>query len=201
MANLSVQCCLTLALISANALAGNTPAPPAVSKAADIVQPDKDWKFFGPAGSTKKTLDFFYLPSTLKVMQDGTIQVWTKELDDAAVRKIDRHIQQHQVILNQAAAKIAQYYHPPFADMGNLGVKDAMWITEFEIIADNEAVAPDSKVLLDIDCANQQYRYLTIVATKKNGDPETTDQAGAWVHVVPESVTENLTRLVCPSAQ
>ena len=196
-------CPIVLLCVSVAAIAAGSPrpVPPATTASVPeaVPEPEHDWKYFGTIKDKGGGTDFFYLANSIKPLEQGHLQVWVKQLSDKTVTKISDQLEEkHKDLFEQTAQKIAHYYHPPYGDLHNFGVKDAMWVTELEVIADSESIKPTFQQLTELDCAGEQYRFLTLVRTKPAGDNSIWNGQSAWNHVVPETPIEDLANLLCP---
>jgi hypothetical protein len=138
-----------------------------------------------------KEVALFYLESEV-VRTPGHVQVWTKALDAAKV-EADNHGKK-TAALSQTAELLLKGYKPPLSTVTDLTSDQVMTVILFERVADQATVTPTVRILYDIDCAQKQFRMLSMLMNNPTGRE---NQPSPWQHVPPESAIETLTKLVC----
>jgi hypothetical protein len=150
------------------------------------------WKLYAFAKPTDQQAALFYLESEIiRTPGPGHVQVWIEALD---VVKIEAALDKKSAAIDKTADLIVAGYKPPLGTVSNLTGNQVLTIVAYERVADQATVTPTVRILYDVDCAQKQFRILSLITGKPtNADNE----PRPWQHVPPESASETLTKLVC----
>lgn len=152
---------------------------------------------------TDHEFGLFYLQNEIKRQSSSdTLVVWTKILSLTKLTEVYKAIDKYSGLEDKIARKLVNGYVPPLAKTGSLaqfGTSDKHLVdglkidaTAYEEIADAGIITPELQELIEIDCAHNLYRKLSLVAGR-----EPDDRASGWQHVPPESPWESLRALTC----
>lgn len=174
-----------------------------VTERGDPLHITSGWKYYSdntlPSPNTD-VHDFFLQESVqatwTKSGKPAIVRVWTKGLSAAAVDKVANLPKE---AVDRDAQKLLLGYQPPFAVLKKLTEDERLGVIISEEVADDQLVSPEIKALVEIDCEHDFIRSLSIVVTQA-GRFGSSDAAGHWEHIVPESSGANLSKIVCSSA-
>jgi hypothetical protein len=155
-------------------------------------QPASDWRMIGET----KDEAVFYDASGMRKLPNGHLEVWLKALPLKAI--IKAYEQRDKERRDRAVRKLVSGYVPPvWLD------KPPMWfekktnrdqITDavvFEEVANEAAIEPSMRLLVEVDCPNRLTRNLS-AWFNLDGKVESSEKPGEWEHIAPET---NINRL------
>jgi hypothetical protein len=129
----------------------------------------------------------FYNSSDIQ-RNKSTFRVWTKGLDANATNRAMDTTTLDEKSLSVAAEKIASGYSSPLTRTGEVEANVAVLA---EAIANLDTIEPSARVLIELDCARQQFRDL--YEYFRIGDTiGTRDQPREWRHIPQKQAHTNL---------
>jgi hypothetical protein len=157
-----------------------------------FTQAGVDWKLYG-AASVDGTSWCFYDANGLVQEPGNQIRVWTKCLPEEAVDDIKLT----DKMAGDAAQKILDGYVPPIVVVGEMKFDQIPAIVPYEEIANAGSVNPQSRIFYEIGCSERLIRQLSFYFEAK-GKVGSSDTAGDWKHVAPETNAATLLKILCP---
>jgi hypothetical protein len=157
-----------------------------------FTQAGVDWKFYG--GASVDGLSMCFYDANAVVQEPGNqLQVWTKCLPQEAVD----HVDNLGKMAEDAAQKILHGYVSPIVVAGDMKFEQMADIVAAEEIADADSVKPQARTFYAIGCSERMIRALSIHIEAK-GRVGSSDTAGDWKHVAPETNGATLLKILCP---
>jgi hypothetical protein len=154
---------------------------------------EDDWKVFGFTDPPKAEM-MFLLQSDLTHPSANSVRVWTKVLSSPKLTNASQSLTKHDPAFEQIVRKLAAKYTPPLAKVRKVSDDEALDLIGFEAIADVGTIKPKMRVLYEINCAEETFRVITVVADNASpGAPPS-----AWRPVPPESNMRYMQLLTCP---
>ena len=172
-----------------------------------------DWRYTGNTGG-KDDSAMFYDADSISYPNKDTVRVWIKLISQKA---LDKWAQKHSLdkrVIDAVAKKIAYGYSPDYFEIPSVKSQRStavpkqeeqrnieMQIMIEEQLADFGDVKETAKVFDEIQCAERQLGFLSIVMYKSNGEVTSTDTDNPqYHHVAPDTTGEWLLMLVCPKS-
>ena len=152
-----------------------------------------DWKYLGGAnGPTSGTDETFFDRKGIVPLPDHHVRVWMEALPDAEMMK-------HKLTpeeTRQAADRLAHHYIVEVSKVRALNSDVVVMAAMFESMANGGSITADIQMLLEIDCAKDMNRSLSIHSNAP-GHVMTSDAVGEWTFNAPQTNVEYLKQLVC----
>jgi hypothetical protein len=166
-----------------------------LSRAAVGQSTDVDWKFYGTAslGKSDNETTFYDSKGVIRRL-DGHIEVWTKGLHERDIQRVENSDKKH---VERVATKLLTGYEPPYATVATVDRDLKITLMQLEDVANNAQVNPTMRMLIEIDCGAQMFRWLSVYLSMggKKGFSETPSE---WQHIGPETNAIVLKKLLCP---
>jgi|SRR5579859_2744688 len=157
-----------------------------------------DWKFYGGAQADADGQTVcFYDEAGVKRRPDVHIEVWTKCVLQADLRRVDIEKDYGGKIMEAAAGKVAAYYIPPIAAAAQLETDQLQGVVIYEATADIADLKSKARFLWELDCRGKLQRTLSAFV-ESHGKTGSSDKPGDWKHVPPEGNGATLLALLCP---
>jgi Surface-adhesin protein E len=158
-----------------------------------------DWRVYCSTDPKDDTTLFYSVPTIARTKENeknprlGKVRVWTEGLSTKKLAKTTLS----QSGLQRVARKVAQGYQPPVLKLFPGGNPiDAVVMEE---IADEGNVPRKSSMYMEIDCATAKFRVLSGIEYTEDGNIKhyASGPPSAWAYYPPQSVEDDLARLVC----
>lgn len=162
------------------------------ASAAAAQSPSHSWHFFGV---TQDGTSLFYSSTDLHRLPDDHVEVWTKGLPSKAVQREGDRLIKDKEVLNRVTAS-ALVGAQAITSVENLNQDQIDEIGVEEEVANQAQLKPVMRILWEIDCPGKMMRTLSAYIVK-GGRTGSSDKAGEWGHVPPESTGETLYALLC----
>jgi hypothetical protein len=170
------------------------------SQSNDSPHVTNGWKYYSDNELSNPKIDvhdYFLQESVKRTWTDSgetqTVTVWTKSLSAIAVDNVGKLSKD---AVDRDAKKLLLGYEPPFSDIKKLNEDERLGLIIWEEVADDQLVQPEMKMLVQLDCVHGLVRNLSVVVTH-GGKFGSSDTAGQWERIVPESSSANLSKILC----
>jgi malate synthase len=157
-----------------------------------------DWKLFGAVTVNEDREFCFYEAKGVVHSTVSHIRVWAKCLPQKDIDAVDIEKDFDGKILKNTAQKVARYYAPPIAAVEAVDADAAMFITEYEEIADLANIPPRASIYYELNCSDRMLRELSI-HVQADGKTGSRDKPSDWKYVPPEGNAANLLKILCPT--
>jgi hypothetical protein len=152
-----------------------------------------DWKYLGGSvGPNNGNDETFFDRKGIVKLPDRHVRVWMEGSSDAELMRHKLTSEETR----QAADRIAHHYVVEVSKVRTLTSDLAVMAVMFEAMANGGAITTDIQMLLEIDCAKDMNRTLSIHSNTP-GHVLTSDTVGAWTFNAPQTNAEYLKQLVC----
>ena len=161
-----------------------------------------EWKYFGGQGATDTGSEWFYLPAEATYQTHGRVTVWTESISTTqVVNYISSQAPNESTFAGAFKAKMSSGYIPPVVALLGFDKKRAGETLMMELAANMGSLTPESHTLYDLDCIGRRYRVISETTYDKTGNAATTDGAGYWSVITPDSLVDTLSQLMCKGAK
>ena len=168
---------------------------PALALRAQISPQAADWRVFGNFDKDGKVYAAMYSVPDIVREPNGMVRVWTQG-SSITTEDMDEAMKDKQFV-KIVAGRLKAGYMPPVNSVEKISSEQALHMTVLEEVANERKVYPTMVILTEIDCKNLRSRFLSIRMYKKGNLTSTTDQAGEWTYIAPQSNDRSLATLVC----
>jgi hypothetical protein len=151
-----------------------------------------DWKYIGDT----KAESLFYDAKSIQRLSDGHIKVWSKTVSD---KSIDAYLTKKPIdikLVKEISEKIKSGYVPPISNFRILTQDNLMRVVSNEYYANNADATPTGRILWELDCKNQQSRFLSVSIFRK-GNWLSSSNAEQWSPAAPETNSAHIIKVLC----
>ena len=155
---------------------------------------DVDWKYFGTGTLAGQSVVSFYESVGAVQRPNGHIEVWTKGLRDADIRRFQKT---DKGFVKRVASKLKSGYELPYASVAKADNDAKITVMVLEDAANNSNANPVARMLIEFDCAGRTERALSVYFSLA-GKEGSSDTPREWSHIPPETSVDTLMKILCP---
>ena len=154
---------------------------------------DVDWKYIG----NTDTDTIFYDAKGIQRLPDGHIKVWSKTISDKSLDAYFAKTPINKTLVKAVAERIKSGYLPPVFKIITSPKLELVSVISHEYYANFVNSTPTGRIFWELDCKNQQTRFLSISFLKKGRWLSGPSEPEHWQPAAPETNSAHILKVLC----